>query len=131
MIAITTPEVAEIVFSSNILINKANQYDFFLDWLGDGLLNSSGLKWKSRRKMLTPSFHFNILEDFVPTMRTNTKTMIRLMEEARIASPEGKIHDVSDFILKAALDIICETAMGVSVHAQTNPKNEYIEAVNT
>lgn len=131
MIAITTPEAAEIVFSSNILINKANQYDFFLDWLGDGLLNSSGLKWKSRRKMLTPSFHFNILEDFVPTMRTNTKTMIRLMEEARIASPEGKIHDVSDFILKAALDIICETAMGVPVHAQTNPKNEYIEAVNT
>lgn len=81
--------------------------------------------------MLTPSFHFNILEDFVPTMRANTKTLIRLIEEARLVSPDGTISDISDFILKSALDIICETAMGVSVNAQTNPKNEYIEAVNT
>lgn len=83
------------------------------------------------RKMLTPSFHFNILEDFVPTMKTNTEILIRVMEEARLASPDGTIADVSDFILKAALDIICETAMGVKVNAQTNPKNEYIQAVNT
>lgn len=87
---------------------------------------STGDKWKKNRKMLTPTFHFKILEDFLPIMNENTKIFIGLLEEKieqkkeieRIDQGEGErnnlteensviIEDISVPILLCALDIIC------------------------
>uniref|UniRef100_A0A914DH82 Cytochrome P450 n=1 Tax=Acrobeloides nanus TaxID=290746 RepID=A0A914DH82_9BILA len=57
-------EALKPIVESNHEITKSRDYDFFLPWLGTGLLLSTDDKWRSRRKMLTPSFHFNMLEGF-------------------------------------------------------------------
>lgn len=37
---------------------------------------SSGNKWKSRRKMLTPAFHFKMLQEFVSVFDTESKVLL-------------------------------------------------------
>lgn len=106
MILVFAPETAEQVLSSNSLIDKAVFYNFIRSWLGQGLLTSTGSKWRSRRKMLTPSFHFRILEDFLPTINSETRTFVKVLEERRLGN-NGIIDDISKPILMCALDVIC------------------------
>lgn len=56
---------AEKVLGSSKLITKGLVYNFIHPFLKTGLLTSSGEKWFSRRKMLTPAFHFNILKEYL------------------------------------------------------------------
>lgn len=45
-------------------INKSFIYKILHPFLGNGLLTSQGDKWQARRKLLTPAFHFTILQHF-------------------------------------------------------------------
>ncbi|NP_001295967.1 probable cytochrome P450 4d14 precursor [Musca domestica] len=116
----------EDIFKSQQLITKNNLYDLLSGWLGQGLLLSTGPKWFSRRKIITPTFHFKILEEFVEIFDQQSHVMVKsLMEKA-----DGKtvVHMFPKVCLMA-LDIITETAMGVKVHAQEHPEFPYAKAV--
>ena len=57
--------------------------------------------------MLTPSFHFKILEEFAVTFNKNAAIF---MEELHKASEGGKNSiNIFPFITRCALDIICGT----------------------
>lgn len=120
----------EAILSSNDLITKSGQYKLVHSWLGNGLLTSGGDKWRKNRKLLTPSFHFKILEQFVPVMSRNGKILVQRLEQEAFQN-NGLIRDLSQFILPCALDVICETAMGQRIDAQSHPDGEYIKAVYT
>ncbi|KAH6946603.1 hypothetical protein HPB50_014161 [Hyalomma asiaticum] len=63
---------------------KSFLYELLHPWLGTGLLTSAGTKWKSRRRMLTPAFHFKILEDFVaPMNKMARRTAARISDRAK------------------------------------------------
>ncbi|CAI2329092.1 unnamed protein product [Caenorhabditis sp. 36 PRJEB53466] len=128
MIITLTPDAVKKVLESNVLINKSSEYDIFLSWLGTGLLLAGGDKWRTRRKMLTPSFHFNVLNDFQAVFDYQSKILVDQLEEAANSADDRTI-DAFPYIKRCALDIICETAMGTTVNAQTNHTHPYVIAV--
>ncbi|XP_066244906.1 cytochrome P450 4d2-like [Euwallacea similis] len=120
-------ELLEFVLSSNKILSKSHDYDFFLPWLGEGLLTSKGAKWKSHRKAITPTFHFSILEHFVDIFNSNVDVMIEKLKRVELSKNS---FDVYQYVTACTLDIICETAMGINLQSQeSNVGDEYIQAV--
>uniref|UniRef100_A0AAG5D9T8 Cytochrome P450 n=1 Tax=Anopheles atroparvus TaxID=41427 RepID=A0AAG5D9T8_ANOAO len=126
-VRLSKAEYVEQVIGASKHMEKANLYRFLGDWLGEGLLTSKGERWFRHRKLITPTFHFNILDGFCEVFAENSAILV---ERLRAHANTGQPVNVYPFITKAALDIICETAMGVKVHAQTNTEdNAYVAAV--
>ncbi|KAG5879644.1 hypothetical protein JTB14_034444 [Gonioctena quinquepunctata] len=117
----------ELFLSSPTLIDKSDEYSFFHNWLGTGLLTSTGSKWRKRRKLLTPSFHFSILGNSVDIFDRVGDVFIRNLEKE-----VGKASfDIHPLVSLCTLDIICEAAMGSSLNAQDEGSSEYVQSVKT
>lgn len=114
----------ETLLSSTKHIDKSSDYDFLHPWLGTGLLTSTGRKWQMRRKQLTPTFHFNILNDFLHVFNKQADVLVNKLHGK---ANKGSIDIFQDVAL-CALDIICETAMGKTVEAQKSD-SDYVHAV--
>lgn len=88
--------------------SKGYVYNVLHSWLGSGLLTSEGDKWQKRRKVLTPSFHFNILQEFIEIFNEETENLVKVIKKESY-KPYIAITDyISDFTLNS----IAETAMG-------------------
>ncbi|BFG02549.1 cytochrome P450 4d1 [Drosophila madeirensis] len=124
------PSDVEQVLSSTQLVDKADEYGFLARWLNQGLLVSSGRKWHKRRKIITPAFHFRILEQYVEIFDRQTRPFLANLELMRGLNGRHLVN-LGHAVHLCALDVICETAMGVSINAQTNADSEYVQAVKT
>ncbi|RXG61450.1 cytochrome P450 4c3 [Armadillidium vulgare] len=117
--------VAETVLNSQKFIEKSTDYFALHSWLGTGLLTSTGAKWHKRRKMLTPAFHFKILEDFVDIFNRQSQKLVKNLE----AKCGGEPFNIFSYLTLCTLDIILESAMGRSINAQDNSNSDYVRAI--
>lgn len=121
---ITDPKDVEEILLNRKLIVKSDFYDYLRDWLGSGLITSDGHKWATRRKIVTNSFHFKILEGFVEVFDQNSSVFVNSLKQF-----DGQVINVFPKIALCALDVVCETAMGVKINAQINSKSDYVKSV--
>lgn len=132
-----TPEAVEAILGSNVNIEKSIEYRFSKPWLGEGLITSPRSKWRFRRRILTPAFHFRILEDFLPVMNEQAQVLVNKIQgmvnqhqsTTTKATSDGPSMDVIQLMTLCTLDIICETTMGVQVGSQQNWDSEYVKSV--
>lgn len=61
-----------------------------------------GSKWHQRRKILTPTFHFNILKQFCQVFVEKSESMIKKLHDTN-----GKAVNVFPYITDFALNSIC------------------------
>ncbi|KAF9410796.1 hypothetical protein HW555_010221 [Spodoptera exigua] len=117
------PRDVELILSSHTHIDKADEYRFFKPWLGDGLLISTGQKWRSHRKLIAPTFHLNVLKSFIDLFNANSRAVVNKLKK------ESGEFDCHDYMSECTVEILLETAMGVSKTTQDQSGFEYAMAV--
>ena len=103
LLYVSDPKNAEAILSSQKIITKNTFYSVLEDWIGEGLLISNGKKWVSRRKIITPTFHFKILDQFVEVFDANSNILVEKLKR----KADGKTAiNIMPFVCLTALDII-------------------------
>ncbi|KAM7303356.1 cytochrome P450 4c3 [Ixodes scapularis] len=126
IVIIYRADFVEELLRSNKVLTKGGEYNLLHSWLGTGLLTSTGNKWRSRRRLFTPAFHFRILEDFSSAINSHSMVL------ADILGKKSLDHNGVDVVPKVTLctlDIVCETIMGKVLNAQSNEDLAYVKAL--
>ncbi|KAK4880254.1 hypothetical protein RN001_008400 [Aquatica leii] len=116
--------MVEFIVTSNTILKKSYDYNFLHLWLGMGLITSFGNQWRQQRKLLTPAFHFKILERFVDVFNSQAKTLAEILN----LNKHEPINILS-YATLYTLDVICEATMNISLNAQINPNSSYVRSV--
>lgn len=125
-IVINHPDDVQVILNSKNHLEKGFIYKLFHPWLKTGLLTSTGEKWHKRRRILTPTFHFNILQQFVDILVEEGNRMTKYLNDI-----DGSIvKDLVFFISQHTLNAICETSMGVSLQNMNEYGEQYRHAVH-
>lgn len=124
LVFLVDPRDVEVILSSHVYIDKSTEYRFFKPWLGNGLLISTGQKWRAHRKLIAPTFHLNVLKSFIDLFNANSRAVVEKMRRE-----QGKEFDCHDYMSECTVEILLETAMGVSKSTQDRSGFEYAMAV--
>ncbi|KAK7579861.1 hypothetical protein V9T40_000490 [Parthenolecanium corni] len=124
VIHIGSAENAQTILSSTTHLDKSFVYDFFKPWLGSGLLISTGEKWHHRRRLLTPAFHFTILEKFFGAIVANSKLLVTKLD-SKTNLPK---FNIVPYLTECSLLNICETAMGVKMDKEIHLRDDYLKS---
>ncbi|XP_068991334.1 uncharacterized protein [Neodiprion pinetum] len=120
------PDDVEVLFSNVRHIEKSFLYKFLHPWLGAGLLTNTGKKWHERRKILTPAFHFNVLQQFVAIFNEQSEKLVKSL----CLEGDEVVDDLVHLLHKFTLNSICETAMGATSDLNGQVQNEYRSCVS-
>lgn len=106
---------------------KPTQFrQLFYRWIGDGLLLSAGKKWARNRRLLTPTFHFDILKDYLRVF--NDKAHILTNKWLEQAAGGELRAEMFEHVSQMTLDSILECAFGCSPTSQRDG-SPYLRAV--
>nr|UMO80440.1 cytochrome P450 CYP380C40 [Myzus persicae] len=126
-VAITKPEDVQIVLNSSKALQKGRMYEFFKNFAGEGLFTAPVDKWRKHRRMITPAFNSKLMEQFFPVFNEKNKILIRNVTKEL---NKTQTFDLWEYIAPAALDTICQNAMGYNIDTQSNNKEcEFGEAI--
>ncbi|XP_072761631.1 cytochrome P450 4C1-like [Anoplolepis gracilipes] len=126
VVSIRHPDDLETILSNMKHIEKSLGYDMLHPWLGRGLLTSTDAKWQARRKILTPAFHFNILNQFVNILIEEGDCMTKSLKNVG----GTVVKDLIPFISEHTLNAICETTMGISLQKFGEFQQQYRNAID-
>ncbi|XP_037269503.2 cytochrome P450 4V2 [Rhipicephalus microplus] len=116
-----TPPVVEAILGDTKNVNKAFFYNMMKPWIGKGILTLGDEPWKTRRRAITPAFHFRILDDYVPIMNKRGE---RLMQ--KVTAMNGEYFDVLPIVRAAAFGVLFETSMGIDYDEDDIERTGYL-----
>ena len=129
-ISITGPEVAQIVFNQ---ADSKNQYFNYMmePWLGKSLVLSHGAYWKRNRKLLTPTFHYKSLQNFVKIINKSSDRLTQIIHKNTNADNPIEFYPlISNMTLEVILNCICSKDSDLQLNIDSTCREmEYIEGL--
>lgn len=108
-------------------ISTGGAYSFLMEWIGEGLLTSSGKRWERNRRLLTPAFHFDILRPYVNIYNSSTDLFLNNLKPF---AGNDKSVDIFPLVTLETLDTILKCAFSYEGNIQTEgEKHPYVAAV--
>uniref|UniRef100_A0A1B6CZH6 Cytochrome P450 n=1 Tax=Clastoptera arizonana TaxID=38151 RepID=A0A1B6CZH6_9HEMI len=104
-VSVQKPRNVEAILGHNNLLTKSIANDLMKCVMGEGLVTSSGEKWKKHRKLIQPSFHYQILERYVGNFISKCADF----NEALASHVEKPHFDATQLINHFSYDCACET----------------------
>lgn len=118
--------------SAHVAIKPRDQgtaYMLGIKWLGEGLLIANGDRWARNRRLLTPAFHFEILQPYVGVFNRCTDILSEKLDKL---SASGTAFDAFEHIGLCSLDIITRCAFSYYTDCQIQGENHpYVQAVRS
>ncbi|KAF4527239.1 hypothetical protein B566_EDAN016112 [Ephemera danica] len=81
LILVHSPEAVQTILSRNKHAEKGFIYKGLRALLGEGLITSKGARWHAHRKLITPTFHFHVLESFLEVFVERSKELMERLKE--------------------------------------------------
>ena len=121
------PDSVKTIISENY--SKGKLYSNFYNWIGDGLLTSKGEKWYRHRKLLTPAFHYEILNDFFPVYSDCVDEMLELWSTELTNTDHVVLQDWMSYL---TLDILLQCICSVKTDCQVKREQlQYVKDIDT
>ncbi|KAL1423626.1 hypothetical protein MTO96_021003 [Rhipicephalus appendiculatus] len=94
---------------------------------GDLRVGRTGNKWRSRRKLLTPAFHFRVLDSCVGIFNEQARVLVQKIRD----SSHLDFVDLFPMMTHCTLDVLCESSMGIHLGAQGTTQHSYVKNLHT
>ncbi|KAI6657723.1 Cytochrome P450 4B1 [Oopsacas minuta] len=127
---VTGPEVAQQIFNQVESKDKTFVY-MVTPWLGNGLVFSEGAIWKRNRKLLTPTFYYQSLINFVKIMNKSSDRMIEVINrDSNGKDPIEFVPLIHNMTLEVILNCICSKGSDLQLNIDTNSREmTYVEGL--
>ncbi|GLV42275.1 Cytochrome P450 4aa1 [Carabus blaptoides fortunei] len=109
---ILEPKDLQNLLGTNKNTEKTYFYSLMHNFLGNGLITSSGEKWRLHRRLLQPSFNINILETFTDTFADSAASLINKLQ---YALENTQYINITTLINNSILDILNEAILGLPI----------------
>lgn len=110
-INVDEPKHMEVIMTNQKFLSKSSQYSFLNLSLGEGLLFSTNKKWFARRRVITPTFHFKILEQFFEVFKKHNKMLLKKLEQ----KADGQAYNIFPTITASVMDALCGKEIKLSL----------------
>lgn len=102
----------ETVLQSNDCLDRQESYQYIQEALGvNGIFTLDGPMWKHHRRLVSPSFNYNVVLGYLPIINENCKNLIGALRE----HVGGGTFNVRDVIVRTMLNLFLEATFGTNM----------------
>lgn len=105
----------ETVLQSNDCLDRQESYEYIKEALGvNGIFTSDGPVWKHHRRLVSPSFNYNVVVGYLPIINQNCRLLVDALQQ----KADGQSFNVRDVIVQTMLNLFLEATFGSNMTAE-------------